>query len=424
MPKRLFLLICFIFLSPWALAAEAARIVFLAGDVTVAGRAARLGGIVHEGQELRAGEDGYIYLKTLDDGFLILRPNTLGRIVVYRVDPANPAASQFRIELVNGVARHVSGNAVQQAKENFRFNTPVAAIGVRGTDFTVFATPEMTRVAVLSGGVVMSPFSSACTRDTTGPCEGALSRELFAGRTSSVLSVTSGRVPVLLNGQEFTPDAAVPPGPDENGKIKSSTASVSKLGHDSSLEPLKSGQLQEMVVAALGSDAVDRPKLSWGRWQAVLDQAVQLDVDALRSTNELIAVNAYHAIMRDSAGSWKAPVQNEIGFALAGGQAVIVDQTAPNISQPQMQNGVLRVNFASSSFFTRFDLVTASERLVLQNQGEVSADGRLYGGHQFLRPNNMDVRGALARDNSSAAYLFQSRLDGNRIASGVTYWAK
>jgi hypothetical protein len=36
----------------------------------------------------------------------------------------------------------------------------------------------------------------------------------------------------------------------------------------------------------------------------------------------------------------------------------------------------------------------------------------------------MDVRGALANDNRSAAYLFQARLDDNRLASGVTVWGK
>lgn len=422
---KLFLFVLCIFFSPWNWAGEAARIVFLAGDVAVDGRAARLGNVVHEGQELRAGEDGYVYLKTADDGFLILRPNSVGRILAYRIDPANPAASQFRIELVSGVARHVSGSAVQHSKDNFRFNTPVAAIGVRGTDFTVFATAETTRVAVVSGGVVVSPFTGTCVRDASGPCEGALSRELFAGRTGSVLSVTPGRAPVLLNGQEYVPDAVVPPGPDENTKVKpTSAASTSKVGNDSSLEPLKLGQLQEMVATALAGDSGDRPKLSWGRWQAVLDQKVQVDIEALRATSELIAVNAYHAIMRDSDGNWRAPIQAEFGFALAGGQAMIVDQSSRNVSLPQLQNGVLRVNFATSSFLTRFDLVSGNERLVLQNQGEVSNDGRLYGGYQFLRPNNMDVRGALAKDNSTAAYLFQSRLDDNRIASGVTYWTK
>jgi len=36
----------------------------------------------------------------------------------------------------------------------------------------------------------------------------------------------------------------------------------------------------------------------------------------------------------------------------------------------------------------------------------------------------MDVRGALANNNSAAAYLFQARLEDGRIASGATGWGK
>jgi len=36
----------------------------------------------------------------------------------------------------------------------------------------------------------------------------------------------------------------------------------------------------------------------------------------------------------------------------------------------------------------------------------------------------MDVRGTLSGDNLSAAYLFQSRLDSKRVASGLTTWGR
>jgi hypothetical protein len=78
----------------------------------------------------------------------------------------------------------------------------------------------------------------------------------------------------------------------------------------------------------------------------------------------------------------------------------------------------------ASSFFTKFDLVSQAQRYVLQNTGEVSSDGRLYGGKQALLPNNMFVTGALAGDNRSASYLFQSRLDDGRLAVGATLWGK
>jgi hypothetical protein len=105
-------------------------------------------------------------------------------------------------------------------------------------------------------------------------------------------------------------------------------------------------------------------------------------------------------------------------------QAVIVDETSRQVSVAKIENGLLHVDFAKSSFFTHFDLVNLEERIRLQNNGEVALDGKLFGGLQFLRLNNMSVTGALASDNNTAAYLFQSRLDDHRLASGATYWGK
>jgi hypothetical protein len=122
---------------------------------------------------LSTGGDGFIYIKTVDNGLFILRPATQARIAAYHVDAKNPANTHVKFELLSGVARSKSGDAVKQARQNFRFNTPVAAIGVRGTDFTVFTDNDTSRVAVISGGVVVSGFSGACRPEGAGPCEGA-----------------------------------------------------------------------------------------------------------------------------------------------------------------------------------------------------------------------------------------------------------
>ena len=138
--------------------ADAGKIIFVAGNAKAGEQAAREGAAVAEGQLLSTGSDGFIYVKTVDNGLFILRPNTRARIVTYHIDQKNPANTRIKLELLSGVARSKSGEAVKLARQNFRFNTPVAAIGVRGTDFTVFTDDETSRVAVISGGVVpMAP---------------------------------------------------------------------------------------------------------------------------------------------------------------------------------------------------------------------------------------------------------------------------
>ena len=429
--------------SLWA--ADAARVVFAAGEVKVADRPVQLGQLVTEGQSLATGPDGYLYLQTLDKGFFILRPNSVGQIVTYQIDSINPANSRIKLELQNGVARHISGEAVKSSRQNFRFNTPVAAVGVRGTDFTVFASQDTTRITVFSGGVTVSPLSSACVVGGFGPCDGPASRELFAAKTSQMLQVNRGQIPVLLPITEQAPDGVAPPRADEPVGTKTSaltapSGSVDIATTSEKLNALKSSLVNQFANQALNQQmpvvqAVTQPgaaravaptaqPLIWGRWQALLDRPIEVDVAALQGANQLVATNAYHAILRSREIPWQPPAQASIGFSLQQSEAVILDEASGRLTPAKLENGQLKIDFARSSFFTRFDLVNQKERFVLQNQGEVSPDGKLYGGAQFLSPNNMSVRGALANDNLNAALLFQSRLDDRRLATGASYWGK
>ncbi len=418
-------------------AADAARVVFAVGEALVAGQPARVGSTVREGELLTTHRDGYLYLETLDSGFFILRPNSVGQIVTYQIDATNPANSRIKLELTKGVARHISGTAVKASRQNFRFNTPVAAIGVLGTDFTVFANQDTTRIAVISGGVVVGPLTGACAPGGFGPCSGPDSRELFASKIGQTLQINRGQTPVLLKGADSVPDAVAPPRADEptgNGAGSkpgsssiapatngSATAAVTTPNTTANLDPIRAKLLSQLTTQA---GSVGPQPLIWGRWQPLLDQTIEVDVAALQAANQLIAINSYFALMRSRDTTWQLPTQTTLGFTLQQAQAAILNETSRQVTTAKVENGLLQLDFAKSSFFTRFDLVSPSERVQLQNSGEVSADGKLYGGSQFLRPNNMDVRGALANDNRSAAYLFQARLDDNRLASGVTVWGK
>jgi hypothetical protein len=452
-------------------AAEAARVVFVAGTVKVAEREARVGDIVQEGEQLRTGPQSYLYLATLDKGFLILRPNSSGQIVTYQIDPGNPANSRIKIELQSGVARHISGDAVKSARQNFRFNTPVAAVGVRGTDFTVFADQQTTRITVLTGGVVISPLTGACAAAGFGPCEGPASRELFANNLGQMLQIGRGQVPELLQGTINSPDVIAPPRPDEPAASKTGArnmpaANNAVVAANLNLDSLKTNAITQssllnlvMPVAAppqtlpqltvpvaappqtlpqltvpvaappqtipqLTVPVAAPPQLIWGRWQTVLDQSVEVDVAAFMASHQMVATNAYFALMRNREAQWQPPPQASLGFALQQSQAVIFNEASRQLGPAKIENGELQIDFAQASFFTKFEVVSQNERIVLQNKGEVAPDGKLYGGSQFSRPNNMDVRGALATDNRSAVYLFQSRLDALRVASGATLWGR
>lgn len=227
-----------------ASAAEAGKVIFVAGEAKAEARQLTLGAAVNEGELLSTGADGYVYIKTLDEGLFILRPKTRARIATYRVDRVNPANTRVKLELLNGVARTQSGNAVKLARQNFRFNTPVAAIGVRGTDFTVFTDDQTSSVAVLSGGITISGFSGACVREGTGPCEGAASRELSASQKGQLLQIRRGQAAAqLVSTSPVAPDTVAPPRADE----PLAKAAANSAPPEVAVAPQKVAMLQEQV---------------------------------------------------------------------------------------------------------------------------------------------------------------------------------
>lgn len=412
-------------------AGEAARIVFVAGKAEAAGAPLALGGTVQEGDDITTGPDGYLYLKTIDDGFLILRPNSRARIVAYHVDPKQPANTRIKLELARGVARAISGEGAKQAKQNFRFNTPVAAIGVRGTDFTVYTDQETSRVAVISGGVVVSGFTGSCGPEGSGPCEGATSRELFARQSGQVLQVTKGQAaPQFLPASSNAPDMVAPPRNDEPAAKTSATVGT-PMAATLDLDPQKTASLQSAVntqpLPTQPPVIVPEPPrtIQWGRWQTVLDQAANIDITKLRSEGaRLIALGDQLALLRTQAGEWQIPNTGILNFGLRESAAYINEQ-GRGLYVAKIENGSLQVDFGKQSFTTGFDLVNDTERFKLRAQGGVTKDGLLLGDLQFLAPTNMAVNGVVAPDKGgTAAYLFQSRIDANRIATGATYWTK
>ncbi|WP_297359517.1 FecR family protein [Thauera sp.] len=400
-----------------AAAQDAGQVVLAVGDVRMAGQAVRVGDAVRVGAPLHTGRDGYLYIKTVDNGFLILRPDTAAAVAEYQVDPAQAGDSRFRIELDQGIARHITGDAVKAARENFRFNTPVAAIGVRGTDFTAYADARLTRVAVLSGGVVVSAFGEQCSPQGTGPCEGPGARELFAGQPGVLLQIEKDKaVPELLQNVDVAPAGSPPARGDEPPAGQAAAQHAITL--EANLDPVKSDRLD------LIDNVATRPPLQWGRWRELAGEAPTLPLLELLANHKLAAFNPYFALLRPNDAPWEGRVVGAVDFRMQGAEAVIERNNASAYAAA-VENGRLHVDFAQGRFTTGFDLVADGERIARKAEGRVFADGSFQNISQFLGNNNMLVNGALAQDaRLHAAYLFQSRLDDERVAYGATAWVK
>lgn len=122
-----------------------------------------------------------------DQARLALRPDSDVLIKAYRIDPSG-AATQLDLELLKGTVRQISGRGAQLQPERYRLNTPIAAIGVRGTDFLASNEAGTVRTYVHEGTIVIQPPASDCPRLSGCPVWAASN----AGDAGALLQIQAG----------------------------------------------------------------------------------------------------------------------------------------------------------------------------------------------------------------------------------------
>jgi hypothetical protein len=431
-----------------AWAGEAGRVVFTTGQVQLGQRNAVTDAVVNEGDDIVTGTDGYVYIKTVDNGFLILRANSKARVTTYRIDGTNAGNTQVKLELLSGVARAISGTGVKAARQNFRFNTPVAAIGVRGTDFIVYTDQQTSRVLVVSGGVVMSGFGGGCKAEGVGPCEGKASRELFAGKAGMMLQVQRGEgTPQLLSNPALSPDQIEKPRPDEPaGKPTASTVPATPVNLDPqrselslrAVRPSTSGDpdtttvVPPPVVEVPGTPVLPPvvtppvvvplpPKaqeIFWGRWQTVANSAVMPAAIADNNVDNPVFIDNY-AIARMKGAQLVMPTEGTVAFNLANSEAFV--QKAGIQSVATVDSGKLSINFVDRSFTTALGISSAGSSYDITGRGTVDYKGQM----SSTAASSSVVRGFLSGANvEEAAYIFKNTAYPGTTITGATTWKR
>jgi len=103
------------------------------GDETLP---ARLGLALEEGDILRTGANGRMGVVLRDDTRLSLGPESEIRIDRFLFAPAKGHLALV-VKMARGIMAFVSGNIAKLSHDAVRVETPVAIVGVRGTQFLV-----------------------------------------------------------------------------------------------------------------------------------------------------------------------------------------------------------------------------------------------------------------------------------------------
>ena len=105
--------------------------------------------VIYLHETLVTGDGSQAQVVFTDNSLMAFQPKTTFHIDTYQFDAKNPTASTGRyiVNLVKGGFRTVTGWIGKSQPDNYEVHTPVATIGVRGTDYSLFYS-EQTKLQV------------------------------------------------------------------------------------------------------------------------------------------------------------------------------------------------------------------------------------------------------------------------------------
>jgi hypothetical protein len=389
------------------------------------------GAAIMQGDTVETTADGYVYMTTVDKGFISVRPNSSLTVDRYEYDSAHPQNTVIKLSLHKGVVREISGVGARAARDKYRMNTPVAALGIRGTDFSVFTNADVTRAEVRSGGIVMAPIGSGCSATGLGPCEGPISTELFARQGNALLQLYRGSArPDLIEAPQpqLMPDQVVP-------RLKNEDNAAHAAAIQSSMNPaIAPEQLAFQLQPAQPAQPTPPPpppaiqpeaqQIFWGRFAPLASLPATTTLDALlRMGSEQIGVIAPSlAMTRTPQAQMVMPAYGSFSFGLqAPSEAYVANSLTGAVDQAQISNAALSIDFSARTFKTSLSLSANGSTYAISGYGGVDSGGRLVS--EWVSP--MQIKGGLAGKNATqAGYLFWSSLNDHETASGATLWSR
>lgn len=124
-------------LAAWAGPEAIGHLTEARGVVELNGAVAATGAELRLGMRVITGVDGRAVLTFADGQTVLLVPNSVFWIKDYRYARNQPRENRSATELLKGGMRFISGAMAKETPEAVKIETPVATIGIRGTDFTV-----------------------------------------------------------------------------------------------------------------------------------------------------------------------------------------------------------------------------------------------------------------------------------------------
>ena len=412
----------------------------------------QVGSKVHVSDKIATEGNGHVHIRFIDQALVSVRPGSRLLIERYDFNAQHPERSLVKFNLIEGVTRAISGEAAKAARDRFRLNTPIAAIGVRGTDFVVSTNEQSVRALVNEGVIVMTPFSSECTPGSFGPC--SVNGVELASNSLQIIELdgASGAPQLLPAPHEIDPALML-----QEVQLALSSAENSVDDKESSneayLESVTTVKVNAEIASAVAVTTAPPPtpapvpapvptpvptptapdftpelpvedvvlasrQLVWGRFGNGLgeQERITMPIAQAQSGRDVTIGNFDYLLYR--AGNGVKEVDRGLGavsFALDSAQAFYHSESG--VVAMQVDGGSLDIDFELNRFATELNLAHS-----LTGNVNFSADGNLFNGGYFnSRDGSQRIAGSVSLDGTEAGYFFERDvLEGS--VKGLTLW--
>lgn len=402
-----------IFLTAWGQATPvcATEAVPIAHATLVAGNAWRVTPEGHRhlltenaplyvGDTIETQAGALLHITFIDNARLAVKPESRLTIRQYET---TPGAERIEMALERGAIRQLTGETAHRAPQHYRLATPIAAIGVRGTDFAVKTNQQATETLLYAGAIIAAPLS-LCT-------------ELAACAAAIEITPTQPAWRITAEGivQPLTPAELNALRPELTRAPAASTVASTIAGNPTEA-------VTESRVVSTPTEKLPAERLIWGRWFTATDPALAqpLYTELQAAGLAPVVANARYVLMRETAANATlAPDLN--GAAKMNLSAAAATLTRGLWSEPaQLSNAHLTLDFTNRRFETAATLAHPAV-----GAHTVTASGALTANGLFGASTATDrVLGAVATDGRTAGVLYERQLPNAARLEGLTTWQR
>lgn len=370
------------------------------------------GDLIAEGDTILTSGNGHVHVRFIDGALVSVRPTSVFAVHEFKYAPQQAGETMIRFTLSKGEVRSISGAAAKEARERFRLNTPIVAIGVRGTDFLARANAEITVATVNQGAIVMTPFDANCRPDGLFGCDGQRARVLSADMTGLALVYRSGA---------FDPGYQTLPNPMSGQREKNDSSS------NPAQDPSKQNAERALAarqVATGPEDLVSPSKLVWGRWASTPAPGDQMSIafrDAMIGNKVMVGDGYFFLFRTPETVNLLPSLKTKADFNLTA-SAASHRLSSGEVAAATVDSGRFSVDFAQRKYETQLQVSSSDiPKQVIEFRGLIEPRTGIFLGSGSNADSNL--AGALSLDGKQAGYSFRAPV-GLGSLQGATLWGR